>query len=332
MDVRKPDAGVSDAVRKQADDWLIRLHSGQATREDLQSFRRWYAQDPRHARVFDELKQLWSLLEPATRNGREEINVDAVLEHSAWQARYSRRAFLGGAVAAPVVAWFTLHPPMQLWPGVGEFMADYRTGTGEQKQVVMEDGTVVEMNTQTRIDRRVDASGRNAIELLAGEAEVSTPSLAVSAAAPFVLYAGKGRLQAQAARYNVRYTGDSVCVSCLQGAVEVSHGSRRIALAPAQQTTYDAVSVREPIAAGSLEQISAWRQQQLIFADTPLAEAIEEINRYRPGKLVLRDPALRHRRVKMRLSFAQLDNAGELIGELYGTRVRHLIGGIVLLG
>ncbi|HDS1038895.1 TPA: DUF4880 domain-containing protein, partial [Stenotrophomonas maltophilia] len=39
----------TDAMREQAQRWLLRLQSGQATVDDAEAFRRWRAADPRHA-------------------------------------------------------------------------------------------------------------------------------------------------------------------------------------------------------------------------------------------------------------------------------------------
>uniref|UniRef100_UPI00384FB8C9 FecR/PupR family sigma factor regulator n=1 Tax=Alcaligenes nematophilus TaxID=2994643 RepID=UPI00384FB8C9 len=38
----------SDAVRTQANQWWVRLHSGSARQSDAQSFQRWLEQSPEH--------------------------------------------------------------------------------------------------------------------------------------------------------------------------------------------------------------------------------------------------------------------------------------------
>jgi ferric-dicitrate binding protein FerR (iron transport regulator) len=44
----------------------------------------------------------------------------------------------------------------------------------------------------------------------------------------------------------------------------------------------------------------------LVFHDAPLARVIDEINRYRPGVLVLLNPSLGRRKVQARFTLAQL--------------------------
>jgi transmembrane sensor len=225
---------------------------------------------------------------------------------------------------------------MDLWPSLGEFAADYRTGTGEQRQVALSDRVTVEMNTQTRIDLVSARAGqpiRNGIDLLEGEAEVVAMGSAgggTAAVNPVLVVAGRGRLQAEVARFNVRRTADRVCVTCVSGSIALDHPQRSLTLLPAQQVVYDdrhgpRVAAADPAA------VVAWRRGLLMFNDVPLSQAIEEINRYRPGKLVLRNAALGQRRVQANLSIADIDRAVEMIQQVYGARVTKLPGNIVLL-
>ncbi|NVI82493.1 FecR domain-containing protein, partial [Janthinobacterium sp. BJB401] len=185
------------------------------TQADADALRAWCARSPGHARAWRELKQVWQALDPALTRAAVAPQGENVL---AFPARPGRRAFLGGALAAGV-AVLALRPPLGAWPSLQEFSADYRTGTGEQRQVALSQQMTVQMNTQTRIDVRAPES----IELLGGEAEI----LASGARQPVTVLAGAGRLLAQSARFNVRHTDDAVCVTCLAGAVEVVGGARR---------------------------------------------------------------------------------------------------------
>ncbi|MEL5937822.1 histidine kinase, partial [Stenotrophomonas maltophilia] len=51
--------------------------------------------------------------------------------------RWSRRAYLGAALAAPasLVVVAALRPPLGLWPSVTAMTADVHTGTGERLQI-----------------------------------------------------------------------------------------------------------------------------------------------------------------------------------------------------
>jgi transmembrane sensor len=323
------------AIEPQARTWLIRLRSGQATPEDAEAFRRWCAERPEHAKAAEMISLTWGILDSAVAN----VAAEDARAGRKWvkprPARTGRRAFVGFAVAAGA-SWLALRPPLELWPAIGELAADYRTGTGEQRQVALSDRVVVEMNTQTRINMlaaQAGQDGQRGIDLLAGEAEVvaAVPSAerARSIRAVAVI-AGRGRMQALVARFNVRRTGDQVCVTCISGQVAIDHPQQRLTLSAAQQLVYDDRTV-QPVTQVNPAATTAWREGLLIFDGVPLADVVDEINRYRPGKLILRNAELGERQVQARLSVNNLNSAAEMIHRVYGARVTHLPGNIVLL-
>jgi len=70
----------------------------------------------------------------------------------------------------------------------------------------------------------------------------------------------------------------------------------------------------------------------LVFDDTPLAEVIDEINRYRPGMILLLNAQLGQRRVQARFRLDQLVQVAGLIRDACGARVAELPGGVLLVG
>ncbi|MDC8756442.1 FecR family protein [Janthinobacterium fluminis] len=305
------------AARQQAVHWWTRLHSGQATRGDAAAFRQWCGADPRHARAWRELTRVWRALEPALAAQAG----GAPFAAAPRPAARGRRVFLGGALAAALGGVLALRPPLDLWPAVDEFAADYRTGTGEQRQVALDEQVTVQMNTQTRFNVRAG----DGIALLAGEAEI-----VVRGAHAFAVEAGGGRLLARSGRFNVRQSGPQVCVTCLDGRVELLHAGLRRSLAAGSQAVYEGEQLLrlDKVDAGS---VVAWRSGVLAFADAPLAEVVDEINRYRPGRLMLCNAELGRRRVRMRLSLRNIAHAPAMIRDLSGATLRELPGGIVLL-
>lgn len=305
-------------IGRQAAAWWARLRADDFTQADADALRAWCALSPDHARAWRELKQVWQALDPALTRAAAAPQQAAVL---AFPARPGRRAFIGGALAAGV-AVLALRPPLGAWPSLQELSADYRTGTGEQRQVALSQQMTVQMNTQTRINVRAP----EAIELLGGEAEI----VASGARQPVSVVVGAGRLLAQSARFNVRHTDDAVCVTCLAGAVDVVWQQRRQTLDAGQQLVYDEQGVQAATAALA-EEASAWRTGALSFAGQPLSHVVDEINRYRPGRVVLRNAELGRRLVRMRFSITQMDGALAMIRDLTGAQMTSLPGGIVLL-
>jgi transmembrane sensor len=334
MSSSKPES----VLQRQAQAWWVRLHSGQATRADADAFRQWATHSKAHAQAWREVMRTWSALDPllAEEAVRQASRARAFPWFRALSGTWSglsaalhspgRRAFLGGAVAASVVAGVVaVDPPLGLWPSVGELTADYRTATGEQRQLALAQGVSVRMNTQTLINRIGAGANPHGIALVTGEAEV-----AANGASDFLVESGGGRLLARAARFNIRHTGAQVCVTCLDGRVTVSANGEQRSLEAGRQVTYDQAGLREVVRADEAS-VSTWRTGVLSFDRMPLSEVIDEINRYRPGKVLLRNDTLGRTLVRMQLNLRSIDNAPVMIRELYGARLRSLPGGIVVL-
>jgi ferric-dicitrate binding protein FerR (iron transport regulator) len=69
----------------------------------------------------------------------------------------------------------------------------------------------------------------------------------------------------------------------------------------------------------------------LIYDNQPLADVVTDINRYRPGRIVITDHALGERRVHARFTLDQMADVATLIEDAYGAHATHLPGGWVLL-
>ena len=324
------------ALETQAHDWLVRLTSGRATTGDAQDFRRWCARSPQHALAMAEATRLWDLTRPAAEAVAQRMPVMDTPPRAAIAVSrppaFGRRQFLGTALAAGAVGFVVVRPPASLWPAQSDMTADYRTGTGEQRRVVLADAAaVVEMNTQTSLNLARGAEGEAPVlDMLGGEAQVL---LDAARRAPFTRTVGGARLVAAAAsRFNVRATGGEVCVTCFAGSVELRDGERVLVAGEAQQIRYGGRREAEVARAPDLAAVGAWRERVLVFDDTPLAAVVDEINRYRPGRLIVTRAELGQRKVQARLRLDELSRVETLIAASYGAKLTSLPAGIVLLG
>ncbi|MGJ7530103.1 FecR family protein [Variovorax sp. GB1P17] len=316
-------------MQREAQAWVVRLGSRLATEDDARAFRRWCAQSRAHAQAFTRAREVWQSMAPAALRVRQEE------ERAAHRRAPSvgRRALLGGAVAASV-AYLAVSPPLGLWAPAVEWGADYRTATGEQREVAVADGVMLQMNTQTRVNMQREGDGREhagTIELLAGEAEVVADTSGVSGISRVSVTAAGGVVSATRARFNIRNIDDEVCVTCLSGQVEVTRGAQRERLDAGRQLRYGPAGLGV-VAAVDTGAVSAWRRRQLVFNQVPLAEVVAEVNRYRRGRLVITSEALGRSKVQASFSIDRLDDVAFLVRDVYGAELTQLPGGIVLLG
>ena len=316
-----------EALRNEAKDWVVHIATGEATEADLAALERWRSQSPLHAEAYTQASRLWGMLgAPLAAAARSEA-----MRSAPWLPRLARpvgrRAVLGGAVAASAVAVagaMATRPPLDLWPSLDEFAADYRTATGERRKITLADHASIDMNTRTSLNLRATQSSADSIELIAGEAAVATGPRSI------MVHAAKGRISATNAQFTVRCDTREVRVTCLAGLAEVEYEGQRVTVRPREQVVYTARDLSQAVAVDP-EIVTGWRDGILIFQNERLAHVIEEVNRYRSGRIVLMNADLGERRISARFKLARLDAVLTQFQEAFGAKVTPLAGGFVLL-
>lgn len=314
-----------DALESEALARVRHLGSGKATRRDIEQTRQWGRRSAAHAQALMQAGLLWDRLGPAGRNLLKRRG-DPVLPGWEPAPRVSRRALVGGALACSGVAWLAVSPPLELWPSLRDVMVDYRTATGEQRQLTLPGGTALTLNTATSINVRRGSGGvGDRVEIVTGEAAVT-----VDAAADGVVVAGDGEVSARTAQFNMLYRRGVTRVTCLDGEVRVSCRAAEQRLRAGQQVDYGPGGLGAPAAVDPAE-VSAWREGVLIFHYRPLDEVVAEINRYRPGRVMVVNAALGRRLVNGRFRIDNLDAIMSMFQQIFAAKLTRLPGGIVVL-
>lgn len=318
--------GELEALRREAWTRLLHLTSGHASKADVAALKVWCAQSPCHAEVFAQVSGRWRVLGAAIENVAQTGRPMRTGADASARAPIGRRALLVGALGASAAgaAIMITRPPMGLWPSLGEFAADYRTVTGERRRIALDAQASLDMNTRTTLNVRAASGGGDQIELIGGEAAFATRSR------PVEVLAGNGRAWADDAQFSVRRNDSDICVTCLEGFVHVQQEGRSATLRKRQQVIYDDRSF------GHVQNIdptlvTAWREGELLFQNEPLARVIEEVNRYRPGRIILVNEALGQRRFTAQFKLDRLEVVITQLKATFGARVVSLPGGVVLV-
>jgi len=318
-----------DAVRQQATAWVLRLVSGQATEADAEALRHWRDQSAAHRQAFAEAKLLWETLgSAATEVANRTVTAGAMAPPMETPRTLGRRAVLGGALAASVatIGYLGTRPPLQLWPSLGELQADYRTATGEQRNVALADDISLVLNTRTSIGVASSAEAK-VIELISGEASFSARA---GERTRLDVVAADGRATANMARFDMRRDGATVRVTCLDGTVAIGARGRSLTLSAGHQAIYDGGGL-QGVTPVDVAAVTAWQQGQLVFRHEPLARVIAEVNRYRPGRIVLLNDRLGERDVVATFRLDRIDDAVGHLAQAFNARTRYLPGGVVVL-
>ncbi|MBK5004640.1 FecR family protein [Pseudomonas sp. S32] len=275
--------------RDQALDWLLRIqqapHDAHLRAELLQ----WCTSDVANAQAYAKAERVWRLtgqLAPATaQHWPAPPSTATVVQLSATRPR---RWWLGAAVAACLLA--AVAPSLNL-----RLHADYRTAQNEMRDVTLADGSVIHLDSDTAIS--VDYSGDHRdVRLLAGQAFFEVMP---NKAKPFHVRADDVRVTVTGTAFNVQIRPGIVGVDVQHGAVRVEDAVRTQVLSGAlgagQRLRYTHGIARVQVFAPS--QAAAWRQGQLVADDQRIADLVQELARYIPGKVLLRDEALGEKRV-----------------------------------
>lgn len=325
-------------LRLEGLEHLVRLQSGSATHSDAAAFLAWRGQGRAHEEALRsaiELRNLVRCVYAEDALSSEHVVLppepdaatdNVVFLERAQNRRVTRRGILTGAMAASAAGiMFFTGRSLDLLPDPVTFRADVSTGAGERRQVELAGGATALLNTRTSIVYRSDLD-MPAIELLSGEAIVTSPRGGQAA-----LIAGEGTSVGRAARWNVRRDGDRVCVTCLDGAVEVAWGGARRDLRTGQEVVYDDRGLGAVKPGTDAEVLTAWRSGTLIFQDLPVRDVVAEINRYRPGKVYVANEALAQRQLSGTYYINRLDDFFLQAETGLGITVRKLPGDVVIL-
>lgn len=223
------------------------------------------------------------------------------------------------AIAATVLLLFT---GVLLWSKDGG--QRFATEIGGREMATLSDGSRVTLNTDTELHVAF-ATGERTVILDRGEAIFEVES---DAKRPFVVEAAGRRVTAIGTIFLVRRHANAVAVTLVEGRVKVESRSGTRMMEPGQRLILrdnGAVGLDRP----AIDSVTSWRRGELVFSDTPIAEAVAEMNRYtrKPIRLSA-DPGDRC------LSGIFATNGGrqfgELIAELYDWSYREGTDGAVI--
>ncbi len=304
-----------DTIEEQAAHWVARTDGGLSPKE-RDELDAWLQADPRHSGAYARALGYWARLDRvAALSGpmvMEPENVDVT-------ELFDRRQLIAAGIAAVAIggtSWW-------LWPkSRTESIApelSYSSGVGELKRVVLDDGSVLLLNTSSSVSVELGKHQR-LVHLVSGEVLFE---VAPNKTRPFVVDVRNAAVRAVGTAFAVRLDSDRVDVTVTEGVVEVAHAqtgrsdqaiasgygpplARVSAMQQAILTGADDVQVRS-IDAADAERELAWRQGMVSFTGQSLRVAVSEINRYNRRKIIVSDLVLAGKPVVGVFSVTDLD-------------------------
>lgn len=293
--------------------WFAAIDAGTA---DETAFRAWLVADAGHAIAYGRVSATWQAV------GGEAPALPA--------RRFSRRALLRTAAVAVPVALIgpgLLVQRAYAWDGA-------TTAVGESRKVTLPDGSVAMLNTDTALAWRFSRNER-ALRLDRGEVAIDLKPGVVATLADH-----RRTVRIEQGRINARLHDDALELLLMRGHAELTDRDApapanaapgAVAIEPYQRLSFDAGHPQvRTVSRAQLQAAMAWQSGEILFADTRLADAVAEFNRYLPRKIVVRDAALGDTRIGGRFTSSDPETFLRAVALSLGARARLQQGEYIL--
>lgn len=296
---------VTPEIAAEAAVWIARLHGPSRSPQMERDFRAWQARSAAHRKAFERSTDIWEAV--------PRIRVQDAFASASMRASESDADAAGGAWRGPrlrrrwplLLALPALLVAAALFVLVGERGEAYATQVGEQREVMLDDGSRMTLNTDTQVRVELGAKQRS-IDVQRGEALFE---VAKDPHRPFVVHAGGSEVVAVGTVFSVRLADEgtqrpeALAVTLVEGQVSVrsdpsawSKGlspnspvlmkaGQRLRLVKAVSTVDDHVS--QQLDSPRVDRLLAWQRSEVVFDDMPLADAVADMNRYCRTPIVL---------------------------------------------
>jgi transmembrane sensor len=310
-------------ILEQASHWWELLHSESVSSTDHREFGDWVARSPERVAAYLHTARLVKALKSPRLAWPNTPAEELIREAKA--SRETVLAFSAGRVTPPVgqavkrrsrrgLAW-AMAAVLLMGVGLSLFVLErsqeFKTELGEQRSVLLADGSRVTLNTASTIEVDLHKAHRQ-VRLVRGEALFEVTH---DAARPFEVRAGNAVLTDVGTQFNVYMHSNATTVTVIHGEVAVDsvgiddaasagadlggRGGRRkpLMLGANDRIVITPSGLTVPQHGINVAPTVAWLQRQLMFDHRPLSEVAEEFNRYNRDRIDIDSAELKSREV-----------------------------------
>jgi transmembrane sensor len=354
---------IRSAAVEQAAEWFIANRSGDLTPREREDFRTWLCAAPANVREYLAIVSMSGDLQAARPSDAE---VQAFLQRALAGDGNSGRdnvVPLRESAKAPQPQCLAQKPRQLvgrrfalaaailivgggtvwgLYTGLLNPNRSFDTAHGEQRVVQLRDGSVMHLNSDSRVSVRYTKAERR-IDVGRGQVLFDVVHEALR---PFRVRAGTTEVLAIGTQFDVYRQARGTVVTVIEGQVQVYRAAwepdtgadtdrtslspsrvSRIGVAAGRQVRVSSgeaaaasAALPQPIAV-DVKKAMAWLQRQIIFEQQRLDEVVSEFNRYGRIPIILQDERLRGVRVSGQFNAYDTDSFIELLRRLDGVEV-----------
>jgi transmembrane sensor len=248
--------GLSEAIG-----WHLRLRDNNP--EDWDAFIHWLEGDPQRSIDYDTVALSVADLTPeAFPSGQPNLE-PSVPFHGRWGF---------AAAAAAVIAIVGGVAVVETMPGSARYTI--ATGPGEQRKILIGDGSFAELNGSSRLV--LDRENSRYADLVAGEA---TFTVRHDPARPFTVTVGEHKVQDVGTVFNIVRDDQRTRLDVLQGQVLFNPDKQRVPLVAGRTLVAFSGKGRILVTAKKVDTMAGWRTGQLSFADEPVQTVAGDLAR-----------------------------------------------------
>lgn len=288
------------SILEQASHWWELLHSDSVSSQDHREFGEWVARSPERVAAYLQTARLVQAIKsPGLR--WPDTPADVLIR----DAKASREAVLpfsitrvpppvarGGARRLHGFAWgagAALLASIGLALLIRGAPQEFSTALGEQRSVLLADGSRVTLNTASAIEVNLH-DHRRLVRLMKGEALFD---VAHDSARPFEVVAGNAVIRDLGTQFNVDMHSNATTVTVVEGEVAVNS----VSLKATDRIVITTAGLEPPQHGINVANAVLWTQRQLIFERRPLGEVAEEFNRYNRDRIEIDSAELKGQEV-----------------------------------
>jgi len=302
-------------LEEEASLWIVKMERGLSV-EDEDALRAWLSLSVKHQRYFLHYAEAWGKTEALA--SLADLFPRVKPEPSRYARRWWWRTVLG-SVAASIM--FLLILPLDKTP-LNLPVVSYETAVGGLSNVVLSDGSVLTLNTNTQVEVVMGPKLRRLI-LSTGEINLD---VAKDPSRPLQVVVGETVFEAVGTQFNIKID-QTKHVELL-----VTEGLVRVGVAPKDVMSFKPIvgkkshdlllgqgekvtvkggaRVLETLPDSDIKVELSWKEGNLIFKGEPLGEAITEISRYTSVEFIVVDDDLKT------IQIAGLFKSGDVAGFL----------------
>jgi transmembrane sensor len=301
-------------IAEQAAQWVADLSDkGDVVEQD---FMEWLRQSPRHVEEFLFANSIWHEVSQL-RSPKFDVNV-LVARALAEAGQSNVVAMPNAPVGSTEHADPAVHRQQRHRRGLGGLAASvllilavaisvslglrdpaYSTAVGEQRSIALADGSVIHLNTSSRVEVHYSRQERT-VHLVEGEALFSVQP---DAARPFVVNVEYMQARALGTEFNVYRRANGTEVAVRSGKVQITRAAHSKVRAPDEPPTLLTAGQAAHIEEGGrtskteadMDVALAWRDRRLVFVGEPLESVATEFNRYNRRQIEVQGTSARQK-------------------------------------